>query len=101
MSNEENPVPRKRRVTLRSEDPALVAIADLVRQARTEDRLTQEQLAELSGTGSRFVGDLELAKPTIELGLALRVLGALGFSLVPQRMNAFGSPTPKASGPRL
>jgi y4mF family transcriptional regulator len=49
-----------------------------VRAARTQQRLTQRQLALSVGTGERFIVDLENGKPTLRLGKALEVAAALG-----------------------
>ena len=57
------------------------ALGQLMRQARKSQGLTQEQLASISGTGRRFVLDLESGKETCHLGKTLRVLTMLGFEL--------------------
>ena len=49
-----------------------------VREARRREGLTQRQLALSTGTGERFIVDLENGKPTIRLGKALTVALALG-----------------------
>jgi y4mF family transcriptional regulator len=49
-----------------------------VRAARTQQRLTQRQLALSVGAGERFIVDLESGKPTSRLGKALEVAAALG-----------------------
>lgn len=61
--------------------PDVLAIAHAVREARQRHRLTQAQLAGLSGTGLRFIGELERAKPTAELGKVVAVLATLGLRL--------------------
>lgn len=53
-----------------------------VRRARRRRGLRQEDLALSAGTGMRFVGELERGKPTVQLAPTLRVLHALGVSLV-------------------
>jgi len=53
----------------------------LVRATRKSQALTQQRLAAGSGTGVRFISDLENGKPTIELGKVLAVLNALGLKL--------------------
>lgn len=73
--------PRARAVSLRS-DVALVAqIAVTVRNRRLAAGITQEVLAGISGTGPRFVRELEQAKPTLEVGKVFAVLQALGLRL--------------------
>ncbi len=56
-------------------------LANLIKDARKEQGLTQEDLAGLSGTGTRFVSDLENGKETAQIGKILLVLGALGLGL--------------------
>ncbi len=50
----------------------------LVKQARKEQKLTQEQLAATSGVGVRFVRELEQGKDSCHIGKALTVLSMLG-----------------------
>jgi y4mF family transcriptional regulator len=50
----------------------------LIRQERKAQRLTQEQLAGLTGVGVRFVRELEAGKQSCQLGRALLVADALG-----------------------
>ena len=49
-----------------------------VRAARKQLKVTQKELAMTSGTGLRFVIDLERGKPTCHIGKILQVLQALG-----------------------
>ena len=49
-----------------------------VRAARKQLKATQKELAMTSGTGLRFVIDLERGKPTCQIGKILHVLQALG-----------------------
>ena len=49
-----------------------------VRERRKGMRMSQEDLALVSGVGRRFVIDLEAGKATCELGLALVVANAVG-----------------------
>ena len=56
-------------------------IGQLVRGTRTNLGLTQEMLALASGTGLRFIIDLEKGKPTCELEKVLTVLKALGIKM--------------------
>lgn len=53
-------------------------IGQIVRAARKELRVTQKDLALSSGTGLRFITDLEKGKPTSQLGKVLTVLNTLG-----------------------
>ena len=56
-------------------------IGKLVRLTRKELKVTQKQLAFTSGTGLRFIVDLEKGKPTCHLGKVLTVLQTLGISI--------------------
>jgi len=56
-------------------------IGNLVRETRQRMGLTQRSLALTSGTGLRFINDLEHGKPTCEIGKALAVLNTLGIKL--------------------
>ena len=49
-----------------------------LRVARKALGLTQAELALAAGVGLRFVVELEAGKPTVRLGLVLRVIDALG-----------------------
>lgn len=53
-------------------------LARAVRAARREQGLTQDALALASGTGRRFIINLEAGKPTVRLDSVLAVLVALG-----------------------
>lgn len=50
-----------------------------VKLRRRQLRLTQAELAGLSGVGVRFVAELEHGKPGVEFGRALHVMQQLGF----------------------
>lgn len=52
-----------------------------VKERRRELGWSQETLAKAVGVTRWFIGDLESGKETAELGLTLKVLRALGFSL--------------------
>ena len=66
-------------------------IGIMIRQTRKSLRVTQKDLALTSGTGLRFVVDLESGKETCEIGKALTVLQTLGIKLV------LTSPVPQRS----
>lgn len=61
--------------------PEIQAIALAVRLARQHHQMTQAQLAGLSGTGLRFISELERGKPTLALNKVVAVLSALGLGL--------------------
>lgn len=56
-------------------------IGNLIRDSRKRLGATQKDLALTSGTGLRFVIDLEKGKETCEIGKALTVLQTLGIKL--------------------
>ncbi len=58
-----------------------VELGKWVREVRKAQGLTQEDVAGITGTGRRFISDLESGKPTIQLGKVLRVLNAIGAAL--------------------
>ena len=60
-------------------------IGTVVRATRKQMRVTQADLALTSGTGLRFIIDLEKGKLTCQIGMVLRVLQTLGIdaSLTP------------------
>lgn len=53
----------------------------LIRRARQGQGLKQVDLATASGTGERFIVDLERGKPTCELEKALHVARMLGIKI--------------------
>ena len=58
------------------QDTAQIGAA--IREARKRLKVTQKDLAMTSGTGLRFVIDLERGKPTCQIGKILQVLQTLG-----------------------
>ena len=56
-------------------------IGELIRRTRRQLKLTQKDLALTSGTGLRFIIDLEKGKPTCEIGKVLVVLQTLGITI--------------------
>lgn len=56
-------------------------LGKFVRKQRKAMGLTQAELALASGTGMRFISDLENGKPTCHLGKTLIVLKTLGIRL--------------------
>jgi HTH-type transcriptional regulator / antitoxin HipB len=53
-------------------------IGELVRSVRKQMGATQKELAMTSGTGLRFIIELEQGKPTSQIGKVLTVLNTLG-----------------------
>jgi y4mF family transcriptional regulator len=56
-------------------------IGKLIRDTRNKLGVTQKDLALTSGTGMRFIIDLEKGKETCEVGKALAVLNTLGIKI--------------------
>ena len=66
------------------------SIGEIVKKTRKQLGATQKDLALTSGTGLRFIIELEHGKPTCELGKALTVLHTLGINIIltpPQEVN--------------
>lgn len=75
-------------------DDLAKAFGDMVRANRRKAGLTQAELALISGTGLRFIIDLEAGKASCRLGLALRVGKALGIEMTTASTNAELSGSP-------
>jgi len=52
-----------------------------IRERRKSLRITQKDLAMTSGTGLRFIIDVEKGKATCQIGKTLQVLQSLGLTL--------------------
>ncbi len=59
------------------------SIAAFVKFSREKLKLTQEQLAEMSGVGIHFIRDLEQGKSSLRMDKVNNVLDAFGFRLAP------------------
>lgn len=57
---------------------SMAEIAEIVKSARKQQRLTQADLASKAHTGVRFIVDLESGKPTCQIGKVLQVMTTLG-----------------------
>ena len=64
-----------------SETISAKTLSALVKKRRRELGLNQTELALASGTGVRFISDLENGKDTCQIGRALKVLSTLGLRL--------------------
>ena len=53
----------------------------MIRRKRKSMNVTQEYLAAIVKTGTRFISDLENGKPTVQLDKALKVAAALNIDL--------------------
>lgn len=49
-----------------------------VRERRKAGRMTQEELGEMAGVGTRFVSELERGKPTLRMDVVSKVLYVFG-----------------------
>ena len=56
-------------------------IGKLIRDTRKSIGVTQKDVALTSGTGIRFIVDLENGKETCEIGKALSILNTLGIKI--------------------
>ena len=56
-------------------------IGSMIRDTRKRLGVTQKDLALTSGTGMRFIIDLEKGKETCEIGKALAILNTLGIKI--------------------
>lgn len=56
-------------------------MGELVKSTRKSMGVTQKDLAMTSGTGLRFIIEMEKGKPTCQLGKALTVLQTLGIKI--------------------
>ena len=69
-------------------------IGEEIRNTRKSMGVTQSHLAMTSGTGLRFISDLEKGKPTCQLGKVLAVLHTLGLAI------KLSAPNPQTVGNR-
>lgn len=56
-------------------------VGNIVRDTRKAQGLSQDDLAGITGTGRRFISDLEGGKETSHLGKVLLVLSSLGIAI--------------------
>ncbi|MER1940114.1 MULTISPECIES: transcriptional regulator [unclassified Castellaniella] len=57
-------------------------LGQLIRVTRQAQALRQSDLAGLSGTGNRFIVDLEHGKPTMQLQKVLDMIDLLGLEVI-------------------
>lgn len=66
------------------EPQKIIAATDLgrvIRDKRKAMGLTQQQFADITGVGRRFISELESGKPTLEFGRVLKVCQSVGIEL--------------------
>lgn len=56
-------------------------VAEIVRQTRKSQKVSQTVLAQASNVGLRFVGDIERDKPTVQFDKLMSVLTSLGIAV--------------------
>ena len=66
----------------------MLSLGRLIREARKDQGLTQQQLADGAGVGVRFLSELERGKETAEVGLVLQVIHSVGLELLVERRGA-------------
>ena len=59
----------------------IVKLGEMIKKARKEQGLTQEQLAATTGVGVRFIRELEQGKESCHIGKALTVVAMLGIDI--------------------
>ncbi|MFZ3032438.1 MAG: helix-turn-helix transcriptional regulator [Parvibaculum sp.] len=57
----------------------------IIRKARKQIKLSQQEFADLTGVGRRFISELERGKPSLEFGLVLQVCEAAGIDILAKR----------------
>ncbi len=57
-------------------------LAHLLRNKRKQMKLSQSEVAGLTGVGVRFLSELENGKETVEFGKVLKVIHGMGLQLV-------------------
>lgn len=72
-------------------------IAQQIRSRRKSLRLTQDDLANLSGCSPRFIRMLEAGKPSVRFDKLAAVLDALGLVLTASRRDTTGLMSHRAS----
>ena len=62
-------------------DSKIKKLGAIVKKARKEQGLTQQQLAGTTGVGVRFIRELEQGKESCHIGKALTVVSMLGIDV--------------------
>jgi y4mF family transcriptional regulator len=78
-SNGTTDIPEREKSMVKVNDA--LQIGQLVRERRKQAGLTLKDAAAMSGVGVRFLSELERGKPTLQIGLAIRVLQLFGLEL--------------------
>lgn len=56
-------------------------VGNIIRAKRKELGYTQRELAQMSGSGTRFISDIENGKSTMQVGRVIDLLHVLGFDV--------------------
>ena len=59
----------------------LESLSEMIKNARKSQGLTQAELAGACGVGVRYIVDVENAKPTCQIGKAIKIVRMLGIKL--------------------
>jgi y4mF family transcriptional regulator len=54
----------------------------IIKKIRKDKKLSQQELADLSGVGRRFISELENGKPSLEFEKVLKVASSCGIDLI-------------------
>ncbi|MGB5092384.1 MAG: helix-turn-helix transcriptional regulator [Parvibaculum sp.] len=57
-------------------------LGKMIREKRKALKLSQQEFADISGVGRRFISELERGKPSLEFGLVLQVCEAAGIEIL-------------------
>lgn len=61
--------------------PDMPALGQIIRDTRKRMKMTQQDLAALSGTGIRFVREVEQGKESCHIGKVMNLMAILGLTL--------------------
>lgn len=62
-------------------------LGNLIKAARKEQNLTQEEMSAVCGLGVRFIREVEKGKVTCQIGKVLHLVSSLGMRLLIARRN--------------
>jgi HTH-type transcriptional regulator / antitoxin HipB len=91
-----NKIPEREFTSAMTSIDSAQSLGTALKNARKRMGLTQSDLALAAGVGLRFIVELEGGKPTVRLAQVLRVIDALGASLMLAGLQADGTPDRKA-----
>lgn len=59
----------------------MAELAEIVRQVRKSQKVSQTVLSQVSNVGIRFLGDIERGKPSVHFDKLMQVLTSLGVAV--------------------